>query len=64
MKDKPYRSPIVIFHDDENRRLFWNELQKVMREHRRMSMQGVLRIMNTKQKESVLLKKEENRGEP
>ncbi|MBR6505712.1 hypothetical protein IKT18_02685 [Candidatus Saccharibacteria bacterium] len=62
--DKPYRSPVVIFHDDENRRLFWNELQKVMREHRRMSMQGVLRIMNTKQKESVLLKKEENRGEP
>lgn len=55
--EKGYDFPIKVFHSDENRKEFWNELQKVMREHRRMSMQGVVKIILTKRKESIILKK-------
>jgi hypothetical protein len=54
--DKPYHAPVCILHGDENRRLFWNELQKIMREKRRMSMQGVLSIVGVKRRESISLK--------
>lgn len=49
---------IRIFHSDDNRKEFWAELQKIMREHRRMSMQGVVKIVLVKRKESIILENE------
>ena len=51
--EKPYGFEVRNFHNDEDRADFWRELQKIMREKRRMSMQGVLTILNIKRRESV-----------
>ena len=60
MEEKPYSFVIQVFHSDENRHKFWCELQRVMREKRRMSMQGVLTILRTKERESIVLTKGES----
>ena len=60
LTEKPYGFPIWDFKSDKNRHDFWCELQRVLREKRRMSMQGVLTILRTKERESIVLKKGES----
>lgn len=55
-----YGFEVMIFHHDEQRREFWKELRGILREKRRISMQGVWRILQIKKQESVLI----THGEP
>ncbi len=53
---------IRIFHDKENRKEFWEELQLLLKQNRMMSMQDVCKIVLNKRKHSKLLESKTKRS--
>lgn len=54
--EKPFNVPACDFYDDRNRKVFWSELESIIKSGRMMSMVDVLLVIRYKSIHSVSIK--------